>query len=145
MGSFNVLSSENGMINTRWWESKACSIRSGFRRDPRPTLQTWVKSRSHKYIIGSIKSSIYAVDRCSDNISMWVTRFRHVWFPMESLSESKHKCNMYCVIINKSPHGLLLSVHFGTTDIVSLSYIRITPTTMNHVIIYRRIWDEESG
>lgn len=128
MGLFNVFSSGNGMRNTRWWESKACSIRSGFRRDPRPTLQTWVKSRSDTYIIGSTKSSIYAVDRCSDNISMWITRFRHVWFPMESLSESKRKCNMYCVKINKSLQVLLLSVYFGTTDVVSSLYKRITPT-----------------
>ena len=30
MGLFNVFSSKNGMRNTRWWESKVCSIRSGF-------------------------------------------------------------------------------------------------------------------
>ena len=46
-------SSGNGMCNARWWESKACSIRSGFRRDPRPTLQTWVKShRSEERRVG---------------------------------------------------------------------------------------------
>ena len=152
MGLFNVFSSSNGIRNTRWWESKACSIRSGFRRDPRPTLQTWVKSRSDTYIIGSTKSYICAVERCSDNISLWISRFRHVWFPMESLSESKHKCNMYCVIINKSPHTWLIVVgtfwynsrsefliqkdySYMMITHVCLSYIRITPAMTNHVII----------
>jgi hypothetical protein len=32
--------------------------------------------------------------------------------------------------INKSQHGLLLSVYFGTTDVVSSLYTRITPTMM---------------
>jgi hypothetical protein len=31
---------------------------------------------------------------------------------------------------NKSQHGLLLSVYFGTTDVVSSLYTRITPTMM---------------
>jgi len=117
---FIMFSSRNGTRTIRWWESKACSTRSGFRRDPRPTLQTRAESSFFDtYIIGSIKSSICAVDRCSDYIFMWITRFGQVWFPTESQSESKSKCNIHCVIINMPPHGLLLSVHVGTTDVVS--------------------------
>jgi hypothetical protein len=146
-----MFASGNGMRTTRWWESRACSIRSGFRRDPRPILQTRVESFFDTYIIGSTKLSIYAVDRCSDYIFMWIARFWHVWFPKESQSESKCKCNIYSVKINKSLHGLLLSVHFGTTDVVSslqrritptmmiahacLSYTRVTPAMTKHVII----------
>jgi hypothetical protein len=37
---------------------------------------------------------------------------------------------------NKSQHGLLLSVYFGTTDVVSSLYTRITPTMMiTHVCL----------
>lgn len=39
--------------------------------------------------------------------------------------------NIHCVKTNKSPCDLLLWVHFGTTDIVSSLYIRITPTMMD--------------
>ena len=28
---------------------------------------------------------------------MWITRFGHIWFPMESQPKSKCKCNIYCV------------------------------------------------
>lgn len=38
--------------------------------------------------------------------------------------------------LNKSQHGLLLSVYFGTTDVVSSLYTRITPTMMiTHVCL----------
>ena len=43
--------------------------------------------------------------------------------------------------VNKSSHGLLLSVQFGTTDVVSSLYTRITPTMMitNVCLSYTRI------
>ena len=57
---------------------------------------------SHKFLIlyiWAVKSSIYAVDRCSDHISMWLTRFRHIWLISDGISilNRNTKCNIHCV------------------------------------------------
>ena len=90
-------SSENGIENNKVVKQRASIVAQGLRRYL-TILQRW-NLIPVTYIIGSTKPSISAVDRYSDRISMWITRFRHIWLIPDGISilNRNTKYNIHCV------------------------------------------------
>ena len=74
----------NGIENNEVVKQRASIVAQGFTQIPNYSPE--VESLSDNLYHWQYKSSISVVDRCSDYISMSITRFRHIWLILDGVS-----------------------------------------------------------